>query len=196
MTNKWRVLDQNFRATPVASPSPAEPCRAHLSIPACSLHEQPMDIGTLTRSTGKILSALLRHVALQRHLVQGPLVFPGRGLHDGRQEGLGVEEPSEPQRGGQGEVPGPGFQLADASQQVSKPRAQAGSGGVRPPHPGLGHRAQEEAALQGLHVAGHGQFPLVREGTVSTEHCPAQSWARARGRAQSPPQTPLATDCG
>lgn len=45
------------------------------------------------------------------HLVQGPLILPGHGLHDGCEEGLGVEEASQPHHSGQGEVGRPGLQL-------------------------------------------------------------------------------------
>lgn len=132
-----------------------------------------MHIGPFSRSTGKILSVFLCHITLQCHPVQGPLVPAGCALHDSCQHGLGAEEAPEPQRGGQGEVPGPGLQLADSGQELSEPGAQAGCGRVGSPQPGLGHRVQEEGALQGLHGAGHGQFPLGTKGTVSSAKCPA-----------------------
>ena len=53
-----------------------------------------MDISAILRSRVEIF---LRDVGGdftdQTHLVQRQLSLPRRGLHDGREEGLGVEEP-------------------------------------------------------------------------------------------------------
>ena len=69
-----------------------------------------MNIGPVPGWGGDLLPGqLLGHLADEAHLVQRQLVLPGRALHDGRQEGLGVEEAREPHRGGQVEVRGPTF---------------------------------------------------------------------------------------
>ena len=67
-----------------------------------------MDICPVPGRGGDLLPGqLLGHLADQAHLVQRQLVLPGRALHDGRQEGLRVEEAREPDRGGKVEVRGP-----------------------------------------------------------------------------------------
>ena len=60
---------------------------------------------------GHLLLVLLGHLAHQAHLVKRQLVLPGGALHDGRQEGLRVEEAGQPDGVGQVEIPGPGLQL-------------------------------------------------------------------------------------
>ena len=74
------------------------------------LHVQAVNIGPVPWSGGDLLSGqLLQNLAHQAHLVQGQLVLPGRALHDGRQEGLRVEEARQPDGGGEVEVVGPPF---------------------------------------------------------------------------------------
>ena len=65
--------------------------RTCLAVPARSLHEETVRVGTLTRRTADVLARLLGDVTLQRHLIQRPLVLPGHLLHDGGKEGLWVE---------------------------------------------------------------------------------------------------------
>lgn len=90
----------------------------YLCVPACPFHVKPVDAGPLTRCNAEVLPVLLGDIALQTHAVQGPLVSMGqrhkdvlsfnpmlpctppqplmlpssRGLHDGCQERLRVEE--------------------------------------------------------------------------------------------------------
>ena len=76
------------------------------------------------------------HLAGEAHLVEGQLVLPGRALvggtcgevrhgvhylHDGRQEGLRVEEARQPDGDGQVEVSCPALQLADPQEEVGVP---------------------------------------------------------------------------
>lgn len=92
----------------------------YLSVPACSLHVQPVHIRPLTRRRAEVFAVLLGNVTLQTHSVQRPLVPviihtntshqvvsimtyhlcvsipPSHGLHDGCEEGLGIEEASQP----------------------------------------------------------------------------------------------------
>ena len=82
---------------------------SQVDIPASSLHVETMDVSSLPWGLTYFLLVLLGNVADEAHLVQRQLVLPGRALHDGRQEGLGVEEAREPHRGGQVEVRGPAF---------------------------------------------------------------------------------------
>ena len=80
---------------------------AQVDIPPSSLHVETVDVSSLPGGLTYLLLVLLGHVADQAHLVQRELVLPGRALHDGRQEGLRVEEAREPDRGGKVEVRGP-----------------------------------------------------------------------------------------
>ena len=68
-----------------------------------------MDVSSFPGSLTYLLLILLGDVADQAHLVQRQLVLPGRALHDGRQEGLRVEEARQPDGGGEVEVRGPAF---------------------------------------------------------------------------------------
>ena len=77
---------------------------AQVDIPASSLHVETMDVSSLPGGLTYLLLVLLGHVAHQAHLVQRQLVLPRRALHDGREEGLGVEEAREPDRGWKIEV--------------------------------------------------------------------------------------------
>ena len=77
---------------------------AQVDIPASSLHVETMDVSSLPWGLTYFLLVLLGNVAGEAHLVQRQLVLPGRALHDGRQEGLGVEEARQPDRGGKVEV--------------------------------------------------------------------------------------------
>ena len=82
---------------------------AQVDIPASSLHVETMDVSSFPGGLTYLLLVLLGDVADQAHLVQRQLVLPGRALHDGRQEGLGIEEARQPDRGGKVEVVGPAF---------------------------------------------------------------------------------------
>ena len=82
---------------------------SQVDIPSCSLHVETMDVGSFPGSLTYLLLVLLGDVADQAHLVQRQLVLPGRALHDGRQEGLRVEEARQPDGGGEVEVRGPAF---------------------------------------------------------------------------------------
>lgn len=69
---------------------------AELCVPPSALHEQAVDVSALPWRRSELLLLLLGHVALQAHLVQGPLVLACCALHDGCQERLRVEEPGQP----------------------------------------------------------------------------------------------------
>lgn len=88
----------------VWSPPSAWPLAAPLTF-----HEEPVHVGALAGRGGHVLPVLLGHLHGQTHPVQRPLVLPGHGLHDGREEGLRVEEARQPHGGGQGEVRRPGL---------------------------------------------------------------------------------------
>ena len=64
-----------------------------------------MDISALLRgSVEVVLRGVVSDLTHQTHLVQGELRLPGRGLHDGGEEGLRVEEARESDGAGQHEV--------------------------------------------------------------------------------------------
>ena len=64
-----------------------------------------MHIGPVPGGGGDLLSRqLLGHFTDEAHLVQWQLVLPGGALHDGSQEGLGIEEARQPDGGWQVEV--------------------------------------------------------------------------------------------
>lgn len=98
-----------------------------------TFHEEPVHEGALSRGRRHVLSVLLGHLHREAHLVQRPLVLPGHGLHDGREEGLGVEEAGQPHGGGQGEVCGPGLQLLRG--EGSQPSTRASRQMVQLPLP-------------------------------------------------------------
>ena len=125
-----------------------------------------MHVGALPGRARHVLARLLGHVALQHHAVQRPLVLAGHLLHDGRQEGLRVEEAGQPDGGGQLEVGGPRLQLLDAEEQVGVPQAQGQEGRVGAFGPRLRHRVQEERVGQRLHVGRDGQLALQIEACV------------------------------
>ena len=125
---------------------PPQP-KVYLGVPASAFHEEAMHVGPFPRGTPELLPVLLRHITLQGHLVQGPLIPAGRGLHDGRQEGLGVEEARQPHSRRHGKVARPGLQLLDPVKQVHKPGCQACCGGVGSSGPGLWHRVQVQGIL-------------------------------------------------
>lgn len=90
------------------------PAPSHLQLRGhVTFHEEPVHVGALSGRSSHVFPVLLGHFHRQTHFIQGPFVFPGHGLHDGREKGLWVEEPSQPHGGGQGEVCGPGFQLLE-----------------------------------------------------------------------------------
>lgn len=71
--------------------APLPPTRGLPGCPSGAFHEEAMYIGPFPGDS-ELLPVLLRHITLQGHLVQRPLIPAGCGLHDGVQEGLGVEE--------------------------------------------------------------------------------------------------------
>ena len=133
-----------------------------LRIPASAFHVQSMNVGTLSGCTAEVLPVLLGDVALQAHLVQGPLVLARHGLHDGRQETLRVEEAAEPHHGRESEVGGPLLQLLDAEEEIGVPGAQAVETGVGTLDPCGRDLVQEEGVTQFLHVCGDGQLTLSK----------------------------------
>ena len=133
-------------------------------VPARPLHEEAMDVGPLSRGAAEILPVLLGHVALETHLVQRPLILAGHGLHDGGEEGLGVEEATQPDAGGHVEVGHPALQLLDAEEEVGEPDREAGQRGVGTLGPGVGHLVQKEGGLQLFHVRSDGQLTLQAKG--------------------------------
>ena len=122
-----------------------------LCVPASALHEQPVDVGPLSRRTAEVLPVLFRDVALQAHFIQRPLILTGRGLHDGRQEGLRVEEPSQPDASRHAKVRHPAIQFADAQKQVSVPCREAIEGRVSSTGPRIWHFIEEEGVLKLFH---------------------------------------------
>lgn len=94
----------------------------YLCVPACTLHIKPVYVGPFTRWGTEVLPVLLGNITLQTHTVQRPLIpvvytrrylvshqvvfinfqstckkptLPSsHSLHDGCEEGLGVEEAS------------------------------------------------------------------------------------------------------
>ena len=131
-----------------------------LRVPASALHEQPVDVGPLSGWAAEILPVLLGDVALEAHLVQRPLVLAGHGLHDGGEERLWVEEPSQPDAGRHVEVAHPVLQVADAEEEVYVPDGEPTEGGVGSLGPGVGDLVQEEGVLETLHVSRDGQLSL------------------------------------
>ena len=119
-----------------------------------------MHIGTLSGWAAKVLLVLLGHVALQAHLVQGPLVLACHGLHDGGEEGLGVEEAGQPDAGWHVEVRDPVFQFPDPQEEVSVPYRKAIEGWVGTLGPGVRDLVEEEGILKALHVSSDGQLAL------------------------------------
>lgn len=99
---------------------------------------------TFTRSATDVFPALLSHITLQTHPIQRPLVLTGHLLHDGRQEGLRVKQPSQPHGRRQLEVRRPLLQLLDSLLQVREPDGEAVQGRVGALHPRLGDRVQEQ----------------------------------------------------
>lgn len=73
---------------------------ARLGVPPGALHEETVDVGSLSGRAVDVLLVLLGDVTLQAHLVQGPFVLTRHGLHDGRQEALRVEEATQPDSAG------------------------------------------------------------------------------------------------
>ncbi len=115
---------------------------AYVVISPCPLHEEAMYVGPLPGRSSHFLLVLLGDLADQGHLVERQLVLPGGALHDGRQEGLRVEEAAQPHRRGQAEVRRPRLELLDAEDEVCVPARQPVEGGVGP----LGPRRRD---LQG-----------------------------------------------
>ena len=101
-----------------------------LGVPASSLHEQSVDIGPFSRGTAEVFLVFLGHVALKTHLVQWPLVLASHGLHDSSEEGLRVEESSEPDAGRHVEISHPVLKVSDAKKEVDVPGGQPTQGGV------------------------------------------------------------------
>ena len=122
------------------------------SVPSCPLHEQSVDICPLPRGSAEVFPVLLCHVALQAHLVKRPLVLAGHGLHDGREKGLGVEKPAQPDAGRYVEVRHPAFEFAETQQEIYKPRGETSEGRVSPLCPGVRDSVQEEGILEVLHI--------------------------------------------
>ena len=140
-----------------------------LGIPPGPLHEQPVHVGTFPRGAGEVLAVLLGHVTLQAHLVQRPLVLSRHGLHDGRQEGLRVEEPGQPDAGWHVEVAHPGFQVLDPEQQVGIPGSQSVQRRVRSLGPALWHAVEVERILEVFHIRCNRQFTL-KDIDVGSKH--------------------------
>jgi len=80
-----------------------------------------MHVRALPRGLAHVLPRLLKDITLEAHLVERPLVLAGHLLHDGGQERLGVEEPGEPDGGGENEVGHPRLQLLGTGDEVGVP---------------------------------------------------------------------------
>ena len=94
--------------------------------PYYDLHKQSIDVDSFLGRGGHLLpTEHAGHVRDEAHLVQRELLLPGRGLHDGGEEGLGVEESWQPDWTGQNKLRCPGLQLDHPEQKVGVPRRQA-----------------------------------------------------------------------
>ena len=89
-----------------------------LRVPARTLHEEAVHVGAFTRWAAHVVLVLLGDITLQAHLVEWPLVLTGHLLHDGGEEGLRVEEASQPDGRGQLEVSYPGLELLYTQKQI------------------------------------------------------------------------------
>ncbi len=78
--------------------------RDAVGVPACAFHVQAANVRALARRSRHFFARLLQHVHVQRHLVQWPFILARRHLHNGRQEGLRIEEASKPDNGRQLEL--------------------------------------------------------------------------------------------
>ena len=163
----WDGLDKDDRhgrcqlLQPCLLNSPA------LDVPPCALHEQAANIGTFPWWGTEVLAVLLSDVTLEAHPVQRPLILTSHGLHDSREEGLRVEEASQPDGCRHLEVSSPILELLDPQQEVCKPVGEVGEGGVGLCSPLGWNLVQKESILQVLHVSTDGQFTL--QSTRGTE---------------------------
>ena len=98
-----------------------------------------MDVGTFSWGTLHFLLHLLCNFTGQRHSIEGKFVLPSSALHDGRQEGLGIEEARQPDGGRKVEVRCPALQLLDPQQEVGVPGGQPVQRGVGQLGPGDGN---------------------------------------------------------
>ena len=115
----WRQYNTQFLKLTMSSESDSD------------LHKQSINVDSFLGRVGHLLPAEhAGHVRHEAHLVQGQLLPPGGGLHDGRQEGLRVEEPREPDGGRQEELVGPGLELYDPQEEVRVPGGQTVQRGV------------------------------------------------------------------
>ena len=69
-------------------------------VPASVLHEQSVDISTLSWWTAEVLAVLLGDITLQTHLVKGPLILAGHGLHIAVRKDCGLKNPASQMQGG------------------------------------------------------------------------------------------------
>ncbi len=122
-----------------------------LRVPSSSLHEETMDVRPFPGRTTKVLAVLFGDVTLQAHLVQRPLVPTSHRLHDGCEEGLGVEKPCKPDACWHVEVAHPVLELSDTQQEVCVPCRQSIHRWVGSLGPAVGNGIEEQSVLQALH---------------------------------------------
>ena len=144
---QWNGLDEDDRHSRGQVLQASLLYESTLGVPSSTLHEQPMDVCTLSWWTAEVLTVLLGHVTLQAHLVKWPLILSSHRLHDGSQEGLGIEEPSQPNASRHVEVRDPTFKLSDPKQEVSKPGRKTRQRWVSSFSPRAWHLVQEKRIL-------------------------------------------------
>lgn len=118
---------------------------ARLHVPSGSLHKQAVDVSTFSGRACHVLTSFLCDVTLQTHAIQWPLVFTSHLLHDGCEEGLWVEESSEPDSSRKLEVRWPGLQLLHSQQKISIPCSQTIQGWISLLVPALWDKVHEES---------------------------------------------------
>ncbi|GIL63074.1 hypothetical protein Vafri_17052 [Volvox africanus] len=70
--------------------------RADFIIPTCALQREAVNECAIAAVGLDLIRLLLGHLGDDHSLVQGPVVTPGCGLHDGREKGLRVEQTGQP----------------------------------------------------------------------------------------------------
>lgn len=135
---------------------------ASLSVPACAFHKEAVNVCPLSGGAAEVLFGFLRHVTLKTHLVQWPLILASHGLHDGSEEGLGVEKTSQPDTSWHGEIRDPGVKFSDSHEEVHVPGCQAVHGGVRSLGPAVRHAVKEERVFEALHISRESQLTLKK----------------------------------